>query len=161
MTCRRCDALLRHTRRDPIGVPLALYCAALMLLIISCTMTMLSVSRIGLSHNADMFSGPLGLTEHGLWPLGLLVLFTTIGAPLLKVLGSVYVLAGIRMTRPPRHLRWVYAWMERLRPWSMIEIYLLGVFVAYVKLGALVTSKSAWRPMRCSRCCWRWSWPMR
>jgi len=66
------------------------------------------------------------------------VLFTTISAPLLKVLCSIYVLAGVRMADPPRHLRRVYAWMEHLRPWSMIEIYLLGLFVAYVKLGALV-----------------------
>jgi paraquat-inducible protein A len=138
VTCRRCDALLRHTRHDPIGVPLALYCAALALLVISCTMTMLTVSRIGLNHNADMFSGPVGLAEHGLWPLGLLVLFTTIGAPLLKVLSSIYVLTGVRMADPPRHLRAVYALMEHLRPWSMIEIYLLGLFVAYVKLSALV-----------------------
>jgi paraquat-inducible protein A len=42
------------------------------------------------------------------------------------------------MADPPRHLRTVYAWMEHLRPWSMIEIYLLGLFVAYVKLSALV-----------------------
>jgi paraquat-inducible protein A len=138
VTCRRCDTPLRHTRRDPIGVPLALYSAALALLIISCAMTMLSVSRVGLHHNADMFSGPIGLTEHGLWPLGLLVLFTTIGAPLIKVVCSIYVLAGVRLADPPRHLRAVYAWMEHLRPWSMIEIYLLGLFVAYVKLSALV-----------------------
>jgi paraquat-inducible protein A len=138
VACRRCDAVLRRTRRDPIGVPLALYCAALVLLIVSCTMTMLSVSRVGLSHKADLFSGPVGLTEHGLWPLGLLVLFTTIGAPMVKVVGSIYVLGGVLMPDPPRHLRTVYAWMEHLRPWSMIEIYLLGLFVAYVKLSALV-----------------------
>jgi paraquat-inducible protein A len=138
VSCRRCDAPLRHTRHDPIGLPLALYCAALVLLLISCSMTMLSVSRVGLHHNADLLSGPVGLSEHGLWPLGVLVLFTTIGAPLAKVLCSIYVLAGVRMADPPRHLRTVYAWMEHLRPWSMIEIYLLGLFVAYVKLSALV-----------------------
>ncbi len=130
--------MLRRTRRDPIGVPLALYCAALVLLLISCSSTMLSVSRIGLSHQADLLTGPIGLTEHGMWPLGALVLFTTIGAPLLKILGSVYVLGGVRLANPPRHLRTVFAWMEHLRPWSMVEIYLLGVFVAYTKLGALV-----------------------
>jgi paraquat-inducible protein A len=139
VACRRCDAVLRRTRHDAIGVPLALYCAALVLLLISCGTTMLSVSRVGLFHNADLLTGPAGLAAHGMWPLGALVLFTTLGAPLLKVLGSIYVLSGVRMARPPRHLRTVYAWMEYLRPWSMIEIYLLGVFVAYTKLGALVT----------------------
>jgi paraquat-inducible protein A len=138
VSCRRCDRVLRRTRRDPIDVPLALYVGALMLLLISCGMTMLSVSRAGLSHDADLFSGPLGLTEHGMWPLAALVLFTTIGAPLAKVLGNIYVLAGVRMPDPPRHLRAVYAGMVHLSHWSMIEVYLLGVFVAYTKLGALV-----------------------
>ena len=35
--------------------------------------------------------------------------------------------------RPP----WIIAafrWVERLQPWSMMEVYLLGVIVAYVKL---------------------------
>jgi paraquat-inducible protein A len=136
--CRRCDAVLRRTRHDPIGVPLALNSAALVLLSLACGMTMLSVSRAGLDHNADLFSGPVGLTTHGMWPLAALVLFTTIGAPLLKILGNIYVLAGVGMADPPRHLRAVYAAMTHLRPWSMIEVYLLGVFVAYTKLGALV-----------------------
>jgi paraquat-inducible protein A len=42
------------------------------------------------------------------------------------------------MPLPPRHLRVVFAWLEWLRPWSMIEVYLLGVAVAYTKLIALV-----------------------
>ncbi len=138
VACLRCNAVLRRTRHDPIGVPLALYLAALVLLLIACGMTMLSVSRAGLFHRADLLTGPIGLTVHGMWPLGILVLFTTIGAPFAKVLGNIYVLAGVRMANPPRHLRAVYANLMHLRPWSMIEVYLLGVFVAYTKLGALV-----------------------
>ena len=49
-----------------------------------------------------------------------------------------YVLAGLQLRRPRRHLRQVFAWIEWLRPWSMVEVYLLGVFVAYVKLIDLV-----------------------
>jgi paraquat-inducible protein A len=40
--------------------------------------------------------------------------------------------------QPPRHLRRVFAWVERLTPWSMLEVFVFGVFVAYVKLGDLV-----------------------
>ena len=46
------------------------------------------------------------------------------------------VLPACGSTAPPQELRSIFAWVERLRPWSMIEIYLLGVFVAYVRLGA-------------------------
>jgi paraquat-inducible protein A len=138
VACLRCDSVLRRTRPDPFGVPLALYFAALMLLVITAATPMMSVSRAGLHHEADLFSGPVGLQEHGMWPLAALVLFTTIGAPLVTVCGNIYVLMGLRLADPPRHLRAVFAMLTHLRPWSMIEVYLLGVFVAYTKLGALV-----------------------
>jgi paraquat-inducible protein A len=32
-------------------------------------------------------------------------------------------------------IRTVFAWVEHLRPWSMVEIFLLGLFVAYVRLS--------------------------
>jgi paraquat-inducible protein A len=37
-----------------------------------------------------------------------------------------------------RHLARVFRFAQWLRPWSMIEVFVLGVFVAYVKLGDLV-----------------------
>jgi len=40
---------------------------------------------------------------------------------------------------PTRHLRRVFALAEKLRPWSMIDVFVFGVFVAYVKLGDVVT----------------------
>ena len=48
------------------------------------------------------------------------------------------MLLRLHEAAPPRHLRRVFAIAERLRPWSMIEVFVFGVFVAYVKLGDLV-----------------------
>jgi len=65
------------------------------------------------------------------------VLFTTVAAPLARVLCMLGVLLGLRLKRPPSELRVVFAWVEHLRPWSMVEIYLLGLFVAYVRLSGM------------------------
>jgi paraquat-inducible protein A len=62
-------------------------------------------------------------------------LITTLGAPLARVLGMLTVLAGLLLDRPPAAIRTIYAWVRHLKPWSMIEIYLLGLFVAYVRLS--------------------------
>jgi hypothetical protein len=101
-------------------------------------MTMMSVSTAGLSRTATLFSGPVGLEEYGLWELSVVVLFTTAAAPLARVLCMLAVLIGLRLPHPPREIRAIYGWVEHLRPWSMVEIYLLGVFVAYVRLSSLV-----------------------
>ena len=136
--CLRCDAVLRHTHHDPLWTPLALNLTALLLFLIAAGSTLMLVSTAGQVHVADMFTGPEGLDQHGMWELAVVVLFTTIAAPAAKLGCMLYVLIGLRMRRPPRHIRRVFAWVEHLRPWSMIEVYLLGVFVAYVKLKALV-----------------------
>jgi paraquat-inducible protein A len=135
--CLRCDAKLRQTRRDPLGIPLALNLSALVLLLIGAFATLLSVSTAGQHHAADLFTGPAGLQEHGAWELSGVVLLTTFAAPLAKLLCMTIVLIGLRLPHPPRLLRAVFAWAERLRPWSMIEVYLLGFFVAYVRLSTM------------------------
>ena len=136
--CIRCDAVLRRMKRDSLSIALAFNLAALALFGIGCGMTLMSVSTAGIHHSADMFSGPVGLEKRGVWELSAVVLFTTVGAPLVLLACMIYVLVGLRLAHPPRHLRAVFGVIERLRPWSMIEVYLLGVFVAYVKLKGLV-----------------------
>ncbi len=136
--CLRCDAVLRHTHRDPIRVPLALNITALVLFLIATGSILLTVSRAGQVRLADLFTGPVGLEQTGWWELSAVVLFTTFAAPLAKVLAMIAVLLGIQVGRPPGGLRRLFAWVERLRPWSMIEVYLLAVFVAYVRLGSQV-----------------------
>jgi len=136
--CSRCGTGLRHTVRNSIDKSLALNITSLALFAIAATTTLLTVSKAGMVHAADLLAGPEGLQSHGLGELALVVLITTMIAPLLKLLGSTYVLAGLGMNEPHSSLRHVFVWVERLRPWSMIEVYLLGVFVAFVKLGDLV-----------------------
>ncbi|HEY3846647.1 MAG TPA: PqiA/YebS family transporter subunit [Acetobacteraceae bacterium] len=135
--CLRCDAVLRHTHRDPVGVPLALNITALVLFLIATSSILLTVSRAGQTHFADLFTGPLGLEQTGWWELSAVVLFTTFAAPLAKVLVMITVLLGVQLHHPTRVLRRLFTWVEHLRAWSMVEVYLLAVFVAYVRLGAL------------------------
>jgi paraquat-inducible protein A len=137
-SCERCDATLRRNHRDPMTAALALCLSALVLFAIAASAPLLQVSSGGQIHVANLFSGPVGLEEDGMWELAAVVLLATVGAPLAKLSCTLYVLLALRLPHPPRHIRTVFAWAMRLSRWSMIEIYLLGVFVAYVKLGALV-----------------------
>jgi paraquat-inducible protein A len=119
--CSRCNGVLRRTHHDPLNRALALNLTALCLLGIGCAMSLMTVSTGGIQLTANLFSGPEGLHEHGIWELAVVVLFTTIGAPFLKLASMIYVLVGLRMQRPPRHLRQVFSWIELLRPWAMID----------------------------------------
>jgi len=134
VTCARCDAVLRTTRHNPLSLPLALNLTGLMLFGLGSTMSIMSLSSAGQHSGATLLSGPAGLERYGLIGLGAIVAATTLAVPLVRVVGNIAVLLALRAARPPAWTKGVYAIAEHLRPWSMIEIYLLGVFVAYVKL---------------------------
>jgi paraquat-inducible protein A len=133
--CHRCDAVLRHTRRDPLVLPLALNISALILFGLGSSLSLVSDTTAGQQRIADLITGPATLEQYGLWEVAAVVLVTTVVAPLARILCMLTVLIGLRLKRPPTVLRTIFAWVEHLRPWSMVEIYLLGLFVAYVRLN--------------------------
>jgi paraquat-inducible protein A len=137
--CARCPTVLRRVSAHRLDHIIALTAAALILLAVMCTTGLMSVETAGIRHAADLFSGPEELVRQGMGPLGAVVLFVTVLAPFARLTATIYVLIRAHERRPPRHLRRVFAFAEKLRPWSMIEVFLFGVFVAYVKLGDLVT----------------------
>jgi paraquat-inducible protein A len=96
----------------------------------------MTVRTSGIVHDAGLFSGPRELVQRGMGPLAAVVIFVTVAAPLGKLLGTLYVL--LRLQQPPPHLRHVFALVIKLSPWSMMDVFVFGVFVAYVKLGDLV-----------------------
>jgi paraquat-inducible protein A len=133
--CQRCDAVLRHTRRDPLVLPLALNISALILFVLGASLSLMADTTAGQQRVADLITGPAALERYGLWEVSAVVLVTTVAAPLARIVCMLSVLIGLRLKRPPTVLRTLYAWVEHLRPWSMVEIYLLGLFVAYVRLS--------------------------
>ena len=136
--CGRCSTTLHRTTTHSLDYSIALTFASLVLLIIMCTTTLMSVQTAGIAHSAYLFSGPAELVRRNMAELAVAVVFVTVVAPLGKLIGTLYVLIRLPSAAPPLHLRRVFALTERLRPWSMIEVFVFGVFVAYVKLGDLV-----------------------
>jgi paraquat-inducible protein A len=136
--CARCPTTLRRTSAHRLDHIIALTVTALILLIVMCSTKLMSVETAGISHTAYLFSGPEELVKRDMAALGAVVLFVTVLAPLARLVGTLYVLIRSHEASPPRHLRRVFALAEKLRPWSMIEVFVFGVFVAYVKLGDLV-----------------------
>jgi paraquat-inducible protein A len=130
---------LRRTSSHRIDHIIALTLAAFVLLVVMCTTTLMSVETAGIERTANLFSGPWELVRRDMGPLALVIVFVTVLAPLGRLAAMLYVLIRLHERRPARHLRRVFALAERLRPWSMIEVFVFGVFVAYVKLGDLVT----------------------
>src|SRR5215831_4696619 len=138
-SCVRCGTLLRATRADPINHHLALTVASAVLFGIVWLGMLMKVSAVGIEHDTTLVSGPIELVNRGLGPLALAVAFATALAPAITFLATLYVLVGLKMRRAPPNLCGLFLAARKLRPWSMLEVLLVGVFVAFVKLGDLVS----------------------
>ena len=150
--CVRCPTSLHRATAHPLDHSIALTASAFVLLLIVCTTSLMSVQKAGIMHTAGVFSGPSELVNRGMAELAAVVVFVTVIAPFGKLIGELYVLIRLHEATPPAHLRDVFVLTEKLRPWSMVEVFVFGVFVAYTKLGDVVTDRARRRAY--SRC-----WP--
>ena len=136
-SCSRCNATLRHGRKDSLNRTLACATAALLLFIVALQLPFLDVRAVGHSTKAGLFTGPAILEQRGMWEISAVVIITLVVMPAVQFALLLTVLVGVRLPKPPAFLPRVFAWVERIRPWSMIEVFLLGVFVAYTRLKAI------------------------
>ena len=128
--CARCATTLRRASGHGQDHIVALALGALVLLVVMFSTSLMSVQTAGIKHIANLFSGPEELVRRDMAILAAAVLFITVVAPLGMLAGEIYVLIRSYEPRSPRHLRRIFAWTEKLRPWSMIDVFVLGVFVA-------------------------------
>ncbi|HEX9465063.1 MAG TPA: paraquat-inducible protein A [Alphaproteobacteria bacterium] len=135
--CPRCGAVLWRGTRQPLPAALAWVVTGTLFYAAALSGPLLDVQVYGQMRQSSLFSGPQALIEEGWWPLAIVVAATTIAAPLAKLLALGAVLLGLKRPNPSHRLAAVFAAAERLGPWVMIDIYLLGLFVAYTRLTAL------------------------
>ncbi len=74
-------------------------------------------------------------------PLALLVFFASIVVPLLKLFGLSFLLISVqrRSTRQPRGRAALFRLIELVGRWSMLDIFVVAILVALVRLGAVAT----------------------
>ncbi|WP_343712423.1 paraquat-inducible protein A [Inquilinus sp.] len=137
--CIRCGATLHRFRASSLDHAFAFACTGLVLFLMANFLPFISMEISGRTQTASLVTGVFALYRQGLWELAGVVALTMFVAPLLR-LGTLFlVLGGLRLRHPPRWLPQLYRWADLLGPWAMIEVYMLGVFVAYVKLIDLAT----------------------
>ena len=135
--CPRCGEVLYRNRPNSIERTLAFALAGVVLFLVANTFPFLSLEIQGQVTRTTLWSGTKELYDHGRPLVAILVGITTIVAPALQLLGLLYVLVPIKFGRTPRHLATVMRTLESWHPWAMMEIFMLGILVAMVKLASM------------------------
>lgn len=133
--CMRCHHVLIRPRAGAVLQIVALGLAVLVLLVGALFLPFLEIRVRGLSNSSSIFDAALAFTGPELIWLSLGATALIIGVPLARVLLITWSLGPILLRR--RLLpgaRTAFRWAENMRPWSMAEIFILGVGVALVKV---------------------------
>ncbi|WP_267382551.1 MULTISPECIES: paraquat-inducible protein A [unclassified Sphingomonas] len=140
--CRRCRSVLERTRGTNIGAGAACALATFVFLIPANLMPLYRVELLTGSRASHVVSGVrLFWEEH--WPLPAIAMLVFVCIlPLLRFGLLTFVLGMVRAGRGSPRLGAAFRVAQTLGVWAMPEVMLLGIYVAYGRLGALFDLKT-------------------
>lgn len=133
--CRRCARTLAGPASGRCTAPLALLLAAFILLVPALLAPVLRIFAYG-PRAVGVIGGAESLWAQGYGGLGTIVAVCGVFMPCLLLILLIYILASLQLGAR-EGLGSVFRWASHLRPWVMLEVYLLGAFVAYSRVKVL------------------------
>ena len=134
--CPRCEYLLVANRPNAAEKILTFSVTALIFLLLANMFTFIGLSASGQEQSVTLLeSVSILLEEHVL--LAGIVFATIIGVPGLLLVGLAYVTVSLRLLKRLPGTQRALRWSLHMLPWSMAEIFLIGILVSFIKIVAL------------------------
>jgi paraquat-inducible protein A len=134
--CARCRAPLQRPENGNIDAAIALAICALVLFFLSNAYPLVEIQASGTTRVTTLLGAALGLYAQSHAGLAALVLLTTVVGPFLQIASLLYLLIPLRNAREAPGQNTVFRLLAQVRPWTFIEVFMLGVLVALVRLSA-------------------------
>jgi len=141
MTCPRCGTRLHRRKPNSIKRTWALVVAAFIFYIPANVLPITIVVSLGQAQSDTIMSGVIYFIHSGMWPIALVIFVASIFVPVLKLIILVFLLITVQRKsrwRPKDRTR-LYRITEVVGRWSMVDIFVVTILVALVKLGGLAS----------------------
>lgn len=136
--CLRCGALLERGRRLNTEQMLALTLTAGLLFLLANAFPLMQIRMQGLSSEATLWGTVAALARGEITLISLVTGLSLILAPAVQILLLAWLLGHARLGRVAPGFRLCMRSLEHLRAWSMLEVCLLGIAVAAIKLAGML-----------------------
>ena len=137
--CGRCGEVLAMNSAHPLDRPLAIAITAAIVLVIANVSPLMSLSVAGRTATTTLVGGAVEMWMQGSQITAVIVLFCAVVAPAIYVGCTLGVLLAVQRAPAPAWAGTLMHWSERLKPWAMNEVLLLGILVALTKIAQLAT----------------------
>jgi len=141
LDCPRCGASLHVRKPNSIARTWALVIAAAILYIPANVLPITITSTLGTVQADTIISGVIYFMNSGSWAIAAVIFIASVFVPLFKLLVLVYLLLSVqlRWSWRPKDRTVLYRLTEAVGRWSMLDIFVVTIVVALVKLGAVAT----------------------
>jgi len=138
--CARCGSFVA-ARRSTHGLHItaALALAALILYVPANIYPVLKMYMYGAYSENTVWEGIVALMQNDEWLVAFVVFMASMVIPLVKLAGlfSLVVTARMGWAKRLRGRTQLYKFIDAVGPWAMLDVFLLAVLVALVKLNTL------------------------
>ncbi|WP_153101306.1 paraquat-inducible protein A [Paraburkholderia hayleyella] len=135
--CSRCGATLYHSASTRLDNITAMTLAALITFLIALSFPIVELETRGIRSQSSLFGAMLALWDEDMQIVAVMVFCSTVLFPLIELVALLYVLLPLRSGYVPHGLNGVLRAIQFVRPWGMIEVFMLGVLVTMIKMASL------------------------
>lgn len=138
--CPRCGGELHQRKPNSVMRTWALVTTGMILYVPANVLPMTITTALGSAQADTIMSGVIYFIHSGSWEIALVIFTASIFIPFLKFVIMIYLLLSVqfRSVRRPKDRTLLYRITEAVGRWSMVDIFVVTILVALVKLGFLV-----------------------
>tara|TARA_R110000787_G_scaffold78941_4_gene172417 strand:+ start:3260 stop:3865 length:606 start_codon:yes stop_codon:yes gene_type:complete len=133
--CHRCGGELYSNRTTDVTALLAFSLSALIVFVIANAFPIVVVELGGEQTQTTLLGAVATSYQSGMAAIAGLAAALVFLFPLLLILLSLYVFAPLHLRTEVPGLSRAMRALEAVRPWSMVEVFMMGVLVSLVKLS--------------------------
>jgi paraquat-inducible protein A len=137
--CGRCGAVLYRSQPNGLQISLIFALTAAALFVISNAFPIVTIRSDGLFNSTTLIGAASTLVRDGIPSIALLVFATTFLMPALQIAALVYLLLPLHFGRLPPGLNVAFRLVHLVKPWAMIEVFMMGLLVTITKLNAFAS----------------------
>jgi paraquat-inducible protein A len=132
--CRECKTVLYRYDTQLIDHGLALSMAALVFFILANAFPLVKIEILGNEQFITLPKTFISFFDNGFYIVGMMVSFLIFIFPLMVTLIYLLLFSLLKFKRSPDLVKSLLILLAKILPWSMLEIFLVSIFVALVKL---------------------------
>jgi paraquat-inducible protein A len=137
--CRRCGALLYRNIPNGPDRTVAFLLAAAIVYLIANIYPIVGLETQGIRTTTTLIGAVKALRDQGLTFVAGMVFITAIVAPVMEVGALLYLLLPLRFGHVPAGFKTILRTVHEVKHWNMVEVFMLGVLVALVKLAKIAS----------------------